>query len=325
MRSVHAALLSSLFLLPLSRAGAQPFDAREVPADAKWVLHLDMDAVQASKVGAMLTAKLDKDPRAQAGLNEVQILSGMKIPQDLHDVTIYGKDFTPEGGVVLIHAVTDQAKVVNALKLNPTYASATYGAYEVHTWTDKGKTMHGSYHGAGLILISQSESNLQTALDVLDHKGDAVAPNSPLVAGANKGDLLYLAGTGLTELKPAKEPKSPVLAQVEGAVIAVREQGPNLLAHGTITASALEAAEQIRASLEGIKAIVTLSASGENADAKAKSTAEALQNFTIKAQDKVLTLDWPLSLEMVRTWVDNMGARPATAPAVKVAPVSGTP
>jgi len=68
-----------------------------------------------------------------------------------------------------------------------------------------------------------------------------------------------------------------------------------------------------------------LSASGENADAKAKSTAEALQNFTIKAQDKVLTLDWPLSLEMVRTWVDNMGARPATAPAVKVAPVSGTP
>jgi hypothetical protein len=320
MPSIRTVVLGALFVLaPLSRAYAQPLEAKQVPADAKWVIHLDMDGVMASPLGDAINKKIEQTPRARAAIKEVEIITGLTYPQGLHDVTLYGRDFTPDAGVLLVHSNTDHAKIMNALQLNPAYASSTYGSYAVYTWADKGKTMHGSFHGDSLIVMSQSEKNVQAALDLLDGKGAGLKADSSLLTGAGKSTLFYIAAEGLTALQQEHHTKSPLLAQVDTGWISCDLQDKNMVLHGAIVVATAEAARQMCTSLEGIKAMVTLAGNAEDADPKARVAADAIKNVTAKAQNKTLTVDWPISLDLVRAELENIGkhaaTRTATAPA----------
>jgi hypothetical protein len=64
-----------------------------------------------------------------------------------------------------------------------------------------------------------------------------------------------------------------------------------------------------------------LAGNAEDADPKAKIAADAIKNVTAKAQDKTLTVDWPISLDLVRTGLENMGRHAATRAATAPAPV----
>ncbi len=322
MTSIRTIVFGALFVLaPLSRAGAEPLDAKQVPADAKWVIHLDMDGVMASPLGNLITKKIEQTPRAQAAIKEVEIITGLTYPQGLHDVTLYGQNFTPDAGVIVVHATTDHSKIMNALQLNPAYASTPYGSYEVYTWADKGKTMHGSFHGDSLIVMSQSEKSVESALDLLDGKGAGLKTGSNLLAGVGKGTLFYIGAEGLTALQQEHHVKSPLLAQVDTGWISCDLQDKNVVLHGAIVVATAEAAQQMCTSLEGIKAMVTLAGSAEDADPKAKIAADAIKNVTPKAQDKTLTVEWPISLDLVRSGLENMGRHPATRAATAPASV----
>ncbi|MGE5610511.1 MAG: hypothetical protein ACM359_14770 [Bacillota bacterium] len=308
VRSLTVGMMALALASSLARAAA--LDPKQVPADAKWVLHVDFDALKESSIGKLILKELEKKDEFQQGILNIELWAGVKLPQDLHDVTLYGKTFDNKTVVVLIRGTIEPAKITNLLQMVSQFNSTKHGERDVYSWQDKGKQLYGSLHGSTLIISGGSQENLDAALDLLDGKGEALKASSGLATGAAAGTLVYVAGDGLSELKQAK---NPMVNQAETARLSLREQGDQLLLNAAVTAKTAQFAEQMRASLEGIKAMVTLAASNENADPKAKAVAAALQTLTAKSQDKTLNIECRVSTSSLVTLLQN-AQKDATEP-----------
>ena len=219
-------------------------------------------------------------------------MTGMSFPKDFHDVTLFGQDFSPESGVVLIHAATDQTKVLTALKANPGYASSAYGTYSVYTWTDKNKTLYGSYHGDSLIVMGQCEKILRPNSTCSMARVRASRPILRCRRGLARASFC-VAGAGLSNLKPTNRPISPLLAQVDNAWISIGEQDPNVVIHNSITALTPEAAQQISTSLQGIQAMADLAGSAEDARPPPRPPPNCSRTSALKPPTKPSPLNCP--------------------------------
>ena len=199
-KTAGAALIMSFFAPAFVQA--DPFDAQHVPAEAKWVLHVDMDAARGTRTWDTLKRHLETDGNYQAKLEEVQTLTGMQFPQDCHDVTLYGASAQEEAGVVLLHAKIDKEKTMTSLQGNSAYGSQAFGEYQVVSWDDKGKKMFGAFHDESTVIIGRSEENIENALNTID--GKARSTNAVLAAGAKSHPLVYVAGKDLADLKQGR-------------------------------------------------------------------------------------------------------------------------
>ena len=86
-----AATLFTSMLIPIA-GRADAFDPKQVPAQAKWVLHVDMDAARDTKSFDLIRQNILSSAAAQAKINQIDTITGMRFPEDVRDITLYGKD-----------------------------------------------------------------------------------------------------------------------------------------------------------------------------------------------------------------------------------------
>src|SRR5581483_7126667 len=102
MRKRLLALSLFALLLTPSFSRADAFDPRQVPADAKWIIHADVDTARESKTFEAVWDRLLATGAAQGKFDQIEQFTGMNIPNDLQDLTLYGKEAGDEAGVILI-------------------------------------------------------------------------------------------------------------------------------------------------------------------------------------------------------------------------------
>jgi len=290
---------------------ADAFDPRRVPVDAKWLLHVNVDAARDTKTWNIIDKKLENQVAFQKSIGQIEQLTGIQFPQSVHDVTIYGLAADEEAGVIIAHADVDQERLLNLLKNNPDYTVEEYRDYTIHHWKDHGKQLYGTFAPGRLTIIAHSSKNIQGILDALDGKAPSVKPDSALAAGAKPGILVYVAAGDLATLI---QPPNPIIQQATSFWAAISEQADKFVLHGGVTAATPEAAEQMRTSLEGVRAILTLTANGENADPKLKMAASALATLNSKTDGKSVIVDWSVPLDMISGLVDAVAKPPARTP-----------
>jgi hypothetical protein len=86
--------LALLLAAALARpAAAEPASLAVVPADAVWMMHLDMDAARESTVVRRMHDRAMKmHPQLEAMITMAKAMTGMDPRKDVHDVTVYGLD-----------------------------------------------------------------------------------------------------------------------------------------------------------------------------------------------------------------------------------------
>jgi len=307
------AAVASMLVLPLAVVRAEPFEPQRVPADAKWVLHVDMDTVRTSSLWKLIEKRIDGNPQLQAQIEEVAQRTGMQFPDDVFDVTLYSHSFEEADTVVLLRATTDQQGVLALLQFSPSYSSTPHGAHTIVSWDDKGKVLYGSYFQDDEIVISQTRENVEAALDLLDGKGDALPATMPSGA-ATSGVLGYVAGSGLEALKQLKKPESPLIEQIDSAWLSLSEADEDAMVRGSVTAKTPQAALQMHRTVEGLRAMLALFAAGEDADLKTRTAADALSTLKVTAEGSVLKIEWPMSLDLIER-LSKLDEQPATQPA----------
>ena len=57
----------------------------------------DADGLRAGKLGQIINDKLQNDPKTQTQIQGLQTTLGLKFPDDLHDVTLYGRRLYARG------------------------------------------------------------------------------------------------------------------------------------------------------------------------------------------------------------------------------------
>ncbi len=287
-------------LAPAMFAAAAPLNPQIIPAGTTWLVHADFDALAKTSLWHTFQHALKHNRRLRAAIDEIQVITGTNITADLNDVTLFGSSFSPDAPVLVLHGVTDKAKLINALKLNTHYSKSTYGAYTIRAWRSKGQPMFGAYYDAKTIVVAHSQPALETELNMLNGKGPALQESSALISGLHEGLVLYVSGKNLWKLHVAGKAQSPLLASLRAACIGIGEKDNNLDIRAVLTAKTRHDAMLMQTSLDGLRSMAELAAQNNAHNRKAQLVGEAVAGVSTQVRGRTLRVDWPIALDLIR-------------------------
>jgi len=280
-------------LAVLTAAGslaAAPLDEARLAADAKWVAHVDFDALRASTTVRALAGPWLATGRVQRELAKIHDKVGLDPAKDLHGLTVYGPEPVEGRGVALLIADFDRARLEAFLAEQPDHATASYGKSVIHSWTHRRPrrgdvTIHESLPGEATVLFSQDLGDLKAALDVLDGQAPNLsASDSPLKGPARPGTVLDLRAAGLAE---AGLPlKSPILRRSELLRIALGEHESTAFVEARLVARSEQNAADMRDVVLGAVAFARLYCDGND------EALEILDAIRVQREGRSVTLTW---------------------------------
>lgn len=311
-------LTCTIFLLLISAAPllSAPLDRKLLPADVKWFVHLDADAGRASTVGQALLRQFRADPGSGLVLAKFREQFNIDPTQDIYGVTVYGTDFTPESGVLIVRGKIDREKVLGMLRGGQDFSSQMHNAHELYSWTDSGRRRTGAFFDDRTVLVAQSEALVKRALDVLDGSVSLLAgTQSPLAEPAQAGSMLEAGAIGLADAQELTV-QSPVLRQCDYGLFAAGEHAGTAFCHAMTMTRAADVAENVKRLIQGTKALAQLN--GGDSD-----VAKLLAPLTVTSDNRTVRVDWQmpanefadLLVGEVRKAVDaGRGKEPETKP-----------
>jgi hypothetical protein len=243
-------------------AKAEPLDFKEVSAQAKWVAHIDVDAMRASTVVEKAYYKVTETFQdAEKHIEAAGGRLGLDVRKDLFGLTLYGSKIGKPEGVLIVHANVDQKSVLEKAEKAPDHQVAKYGSYEVHSWTDKIRnhqhSMSGAFYKPSVIVFAPTVDLVKAALDVLDGKSPSLAgTDSPLAAKIPEGTTVVARAIGLSEVKLPW--KSPLVTQCDTFNLVMGERQGESFAEAKLATKSAETAEQIKTIVEGARAMAEL-------------------------------------------------------------------
>ncbi len=284
-------------------AGAEPLEATRISADAKWLAHIDLDAVRAAGLAQKAhDVWLTRQP-AKRKLEEFRKTFGIDLTQDIHSISFYGARLVPHSGVAIVRARMDRSRLLGLLTRASSHRTASYGDHTLHTWTQaKGKkdehTVTGCFHQATVAVFGRDADEVKAALDVLDGKSpDLAGSDSPLKIDVPAG-AMFVAGA--IDLAEADLPfKSPVVRQTELLAVAVGEHEGQVFARARLVTGAEEVAQQMQAAVVGLRAVALL----QHGDRQ--ELARAVQALEVTQDEKTVTVQWRMSVEDVLKLIEK--------------------
>ena len=289
--------LAVAILLSLATLGqAATLDPATVSGDAKWVVHLDVDAIRSSilvqNAYQEFVEKCPIAPVAVPMLDGSRALIGMDPREDLHGMTLYGNRLGKEQGVLIVFADANQDLLVEKVKGARDYESSSYGSYELHSWTHKDRRgerpVTGAFYKDKAIVFSGSLAEVKGALDVLDGKQPSLTCDV-LAAEIPAGTTVIARAVGI-----AKVPGAPKLAQeIDSVSVVTGENEGQSFLHAKVVTRSTDVAEQMGTVAEGIRALGALHAINSPQDTK------LVEGIKVNVADKTVTVDSSAPAEAV--------------------------
>lgn len=245
-----------------SQVSAKPLDAKQVSGDAKWLVHIDVDAVTAGEVPQTVGTLWLKLPSAPEGLRKLSKAIGMDPTKDLHGITIYGRRHTQASGVVIVRAELDRGRLMALLKRKPDYRTESYGSHELVLWTENKRkkdehTVTGCFYRPTVIVFGRDTAEVKKALDVLDGKSPALAESDPLFSpDVPAGTMIQARAVGLADVQLPF--KSPLVRKSRFLFVGFGERGSEAFVVARLETESAEVAGQVRAVVEGFLAMAKL-------------------------------------------------------------------
>jgi len=256
-------MLTILTILALSvSAVGGPLQRREIAADAKWVVHIDLEAAVGSEFGKLVMEELSGGEHV-AKLAAFEAAFGFHPLRDVKSITMYGQSFVPGKGAVLIRGDFDFPLLVTLLRKNDTYEELKYGDYVLHRWIDKrphkkrsNKPVVGCFRQDGVGVIAGEKELVEQALDVLDGKRENLAAGRSFVAthstASFQGMFFFAAAQGFHDLPKTENPKAALLKQADGLRLILGEKEGKIYAKLLLAVKTPEIATQIHQVLQGM-------------------------------------------------------------------------
>ena len=138
MKAFAVGLVLTVVLGAASAVRAEPLDLKQVPADAQWLVHVNVDAMRASTLVQKAWPKcMEMHKAAEQRLQSLRDKFGINVCKDLHGLTAYARELGKHTGVLIVHAKFD-LKLAEATAAKTTdHKIVKFDAYELHSWTEK--------------------------------------------------------------------------------------------------------------------------------------------------------------------------------------------
>lgn len=200
-------LLQTLLALPLLAlpALAGELDRTRVDANAKWIAHIDVEALRRTQLFQEIRAA-DTEGRLEKGLAELAQTEGIRLFEDLLSVTAWGTSRDGDGAVVVLQTSANVEPALVRWQEKAGAKKVTIGERDCVEW--------GEGHEAGFswtsasadgarrqIVLSKSAAGLQQAMELLDGKRPSLAQTtgSELYPAPTTGTFAYVVASGILD------------------------------------------------------------------------------------------------------------------------------
>jgi hypothetical protein len=262
---------ATLCLAALSFCPARAaFDPAIVPADAKWVVHIDLNAVRESPVGKELMAIVEKNAVIPNSAN-IQI-DVKKVIATLGSATAYGTTFSKDpkeiDGTLVLQGTDDLRKIAEGLAAqfsvsNPELVTDVkdlpFPAYSI-----KGE-LTVAFPREPIILVSRSKPQLLKALELYRGKGARGSSSLKNLIPKTK-TLLVLAASEVPNtdgLFPEDAPQARILKMASSASVAIGNDEKLTTASIQLVATNEEMSDKLLKIVQGLTAMLSLAQSDD--------------------------------------------------------------
>jgi hypothetical protein len=277
MNRFTTSMMFALLLAPI--ASADGLQKSRVPSTARWIVHLDVEALKTSKLYETVREESTKDGSEglDGGLAHIKAMAGLDPTVDLKGLTLYSTVKSEKSCVALLSGNANIDAALDKLKTKEQYRSTKVGSYTLHTWGNEHDTWYAyvcrkSGSEERVVAASQDSDQLTRAIALLQGSGESMADTSraPFQAQPAAGSILFAAaGESLNELGEV-EPLSAVVKLARTFVIDVGEDRGETFAHVTLDTRKPEDAQRIQQVLQGAVALVSLAGDEDHSEARAR-------------------------------------------------------
>jgi hypothetical protein len=256
-------LAPAIVVSAAARIGAAPLDLAAVPADAKWLMHFDLDAARDSVVVQRAWERMLKMyPHAGGMMDMVSRMTGMDPRQDVRDATAYGLDIDKRNGVMIVRAKANREFLTRMVEKAADHETMKHGDHTLHAWTHK-RGRHsgpvvGAFHKDDVMVFARTAGAVQSALDVLDGRRAAVPGDAALAGRVRPGSIVVARATAVDP-----DTKCPVLKQGRAFRVALGEHDGKSFYRARLEMASPAAADDVVDVVEGFTALARLRWGGE--------------------------------------------------------------
>ena len=304
--------LAAMAVLCLSTAAsAAPLVPAHVPADAKWVSHINLDAVRGMEMVSKWREAYTKREGYQQKVDWMAENIGMNPMEDLLGVTIYDTEYARHNGVVLMHLTAGHRKKIEAAfdKHKKEHTSSKHAGRTLTTWTERAGR-HGEHEVTGCfandktIVLGRDPERVKAALDVIDGKQDSLAKDSPLLAGFPK-KAIVATNVMDVDAEYQKVTRCPVLKNSQAASFSITQKGDKTRMSCRLETKSDEQAQGYADVVQGLRAMAQLRQGDDEASAR------VMNGLKVKAKGSTFNVTWQASNEDIHAAVKSGMARRA--------------
>ena len=197
MKNPLLSILLAGFLTP-AVAQAASFRPADVPGDARWLLHVDLDAIASSEtLQKTYRERVAKHPFVRS-LEEGRWKVKLDFQGELKGITLYGKQLSQTRGVLLLYTEADNpAQPSSGLPDLPGDKKISYHSHQLHTWSwsnEQEVSLALAFPRSGLVVWAGDVELLKSALDVLDGRGPSLDEEDSVLAADVPEGAMFLVG-----------------------------------------------------------------------------------------------------------------------------------
>ncbi len=268
---------------------AEPLDERHIAADAKWLVHADLDALRSTPSAERLATTWLHSQPARLHLAGLRAAVGFDVKRDLRDATLYGREIAPDRGVLIVRASLDRPRVTAFMARQPGYAKTGHGSREIHTWTDRRGGRSGpifaAFHEPDMLLISRDADDLAGALAVLDGQVPSLADGESALRGPVPSGAVLLVRAG--ELSRANLAlKSPILRLSDTLNLALGETSDGAFVEMHLNATSEKHVSHFYEIATGLIALARLMRADDN------DFLQLLDSVTLSTEGRTVSARW---------------------------------
>ncbi len=244
-------------------ARAEGLKKEHVAADAKWLVHLDMDALRKTEIGDFLLNRFVL-PKVNEASGELKI-NASNILQRVTSLTAYGADFTKgvnASGVLLISSDDETQKALEGVLVAQILADTNGPVKKLEAdqamYSLANQVFLSPLKG-GTVVISKSQAEVEVARDLLSGKSPSLASTKTFSEFPSLSNSFVFLGIADTLNVPNPfQAKAKVLQMADGGQIALGERDQDMFLQLALRGKTAEVTRQIQQVFEGMLALVTL-------------------------------------------------------------------
>jgi hypothetical protein len=183
----------------VSPVRADALDKSRVPAQARWVAHVDVEALTHSTLFAAMKAQHGKDFELDGDLAELESEFGIDPFVDLKSLTVYCAEKSPERSVILMSGSEKLDAALTRLQEQPGYRTEKESGHTLHVWSQGDETWYGwvlrrDSSANRVVVLSGNRDDLLNGVAVV--RGHEAQPG-----GATRRARVRIARAGLDPLR----------------------------------------------------------------------------------------------------------------------------